>query len=109
MYLGDADLSQDYRVELESLPGVITRDLSQMVADEGWTLAGWAAKPFAMLLSSFQVIFIDADSLFFIDPTFLFDGPSYMESGALFFRDQLLMPESKKRWLQEILARPLSK
>ena len=110
MYLGDADLSQDYREKLESLPGVITRDLSHMVADEGWTLEGWAVKAFAILLSSFQeVIFIDADSLFFINPTLLFDDPIYMESGALFFRDRLAEPESKKAWLQEILARPVSK
>jgi hypothetical protein len=110
MYLGDADLSEDNREELESLPGVITRDVSQMVVDEGWRLAGWAAKPFAILFSSFQeVIFIDADSSFFVDPTLLFDDPLYLKSGALFFRDRLLMPESKKHWLQEILAKPVSK
>ncbi|OJD21544.1 hypothetical protein ACJ73_07117 [Blastomyces percursus] len=30
-YLGDDDLGEDYRAQLEMLPGVITRDLSQMV------------------------------------------------------------------------------
>lgn len=49
MYLGDSDLSEDYRAELEILPDVITRDLSQMVNDEGWRLAGWAGKLFAIL------------------------------------------------------------
>jgi alpha 1,3-mannosyltransferase len=51
MYLGDSDLSEDYRAELEMLPDVVTRDLSQMVNDEGWRLAGWAGKPFAILMS----------------------------------------------------------
>jgi alpha 1,3-mannosyltransferase len=83
MYLGDSDLSEDYRIELELLPGVITRDLSQMVSDEGWKLAGWAAKPFAILLSSFrEVIFIDADALFFHNPEVLFEDALYVETGA---------------------------
>lgn len=110
MYLGDSDLSEDYRAELELLPGVITRDLSQMVSDEGWRLAGWASKPFAILLSSFrEVIFIDADALFLRDPEILFQDPSYAQTGALFFKDRRIMPESKKRWLQQILPKPVSK
>ena len=110
MYLGDSDLGEDYRADLEALAGVITRDLSQMIEDEGWTLRGWAAKPFAILMSSFQeVIFVDADALFFKNPEILFDDPGYIETGALFFRDRLMMPESKQRWLQQILPKPISK
>lgn len=110
MYLGDSDLSEDYRQELEDLDGVITRDIAQMVNDEGWKLAGWAAKPFAILLSSFrEVIFIDADSLFFRNPEVLFDDPAYQKTGALFFKDRLIMPENKKRWLQQILPKPISR
>ena len=40
MYLGDEDLSEDWRIELELMPGVVTRDLSLMVDDIGWELAG---------------------------------------------------------------------
>lgn len=109
MYLGDSDLSEDYRAEMELIPGVITRDISQMVADEGWQLKGWAVKPFAILLSSFrEAIFIDADALFFKDPEVLFDDPLYAETGTLFFRDRIIMPESKKRWLKQILPNPIS-
>ena len=108
MYLGDQDLGEDYRMELEALPGVTCRDIAQMTNDEGWKLAGWAAKPFAILLSSFrEVIFIDADSLFFKNPEILFDDPDYKATGALFFRDRLIMPESKKRWLQQVLPKPV--
>ena len=110
MYLGDSDLSEDYRSDLESLDGVITRDIAQMVNDEGWKLAGWAAKPFAILHSSFrEVVFIDADSLFFKNPETLFEDPQYQKTGALFFRDRLIMPENKKRWLQQILPKPVSR
>ena len=109
MYLGDGDLSEDYRQKLEDLPDVITRDMSQMINDEGWRVTGWASKPFAMLMSSFrEVIFIDADSLFFENPAVLFDEPGYVETGALFFRDRRILPESKKRWLQAILPTPIS-
>ncbi|KAI0453732.1 glycosyltransferase family 71 protein [Xylaria acuta] len=110
MYLGDADLGEDHRFELEALPGVTTRDVSVMVDDEGWKLAGWAIKPFAMLMSSFrEVIFIDADSFFFRNPAKLFEDPDYKKTGALFFRDRTIMPESKRRWLLQILPRPIHK
>jgi alpha 1,3-mannosyltransferase len=110
MYLGLSDLSDDFRADLEAIPGVITRDVSAMVNDEGWRLAGWAAKPFAMLLSSFrEVMFIDADSAFFRNPEVLFDDPHYRETGALFFRDRKILPENKKRWLQQILPQPISR
>jgi alpha 1,3-mannosyltransferase len=110
MYLGDSDLDEDYRQQLEELPDVVTRDMSQMINDAGWRVLGWAGKPFAILLSSFrEVIFIDADSLFFEDPAVLFDDPGYVETGALFFRDRKIMPESKKRWLQQLLPKPISR
>lgn len=110
MYLGDEDLGEDSRELLEAIPNVITRDMAQMVSDKGWELKGWAGKPFAILLSSFrEVIFIDADALFFKSPEVLFADPGYEETGALFFRDRLMFPESKKKWLQQILPRPISK
>jgi alpha 1,3-mannosyltransferase len=88
----------------------VTRDVSRMIFDDGWRLAGWAAKPFAILVSSFrEVIFIDADSLFFKNPEVLFDDPDYKDTGALFFRDRRIMPESKKRFLQQLLPKPISK
>lgn len=40
LYLGDDDLSEDYRDRLEALDSVVTRDLTQMIDDEGWALAG---------------------------------------------------------------------
>lgn len=109
LYLGDEDLSEDYREQLEALPGVLTRDLSQMVNDEGWTLKGWAMKPFAILMSSFrEVLFVDADALFFANPQTLFDDEQYTSTGALFFKDRNLSPEKKRGWLKSILPNPIS-
>ncbi|KXG48362.1 Alpha-mannosyltransferase [Penicillium griseofulvum] len=109
MYLGENDLSEDFRTQLEALPGVTTRDLSTLVNDKGWQLNGWAGKPFAILFSSFrEVLFIDADSLFFVNPESLFDDEEYVRTGALFFRDRNIIPESKKEWLQQILPKPIS-
>ncbi|KAF7121640.1 hypothetical protein CNMCM5793_009111 [Aspergillus hiratsukae] len=110
MYLGDDDLSAASRVELEDMPGVVTRDMSPMVNDDGWKLRGWAAKPFAILLSTFrEVIFIDADSLFLQNPADLFLHQGYQDTGALFFKDRLFMPGSKKEWLKAILPPNISK
>jgi hypothetical protein len=110
IYLGESDLSKDFRTKLDALPGVTTRDLSAMVNDEGWRLNGWAGKPFSILFSSFrEVIFIDADSLFFTNPELLFDDPDYVRTGALFFKDRNILPESKREWLQKILPKPISK
>ncbi|USW55224.1 Putative alpha-mannosyltransferase, nucleotide-diphospho-sugar transferase [Septoria linicola] len=109
LYLGDEDLSEDYRDSLEAIPGVLTRDLSQMVNDEGWALKGWAMKPFAILMSSFrEVLFIDADALFLVNPETLFEDEQYTSTGALFFKDRNLSPEKKRGWLKSILPNPIS-
>ncbi|KAJ6436613.1 F-box domain-containingprotein [Purpureocillium lavendulum] len=109
LYLGDTDLSAKYRAELEAYGGVRALDMSLMINDEGWKLAGWAAKPFAILYSSFrEILFIDSDSLFFRNPELLFNDDGYITTGALFFRDRLILPESKKLWLQQILPGPIS-
>jgi len=39
-FLGSADLNEDSRTALAKLPGVVTRDLSKMIYDDGWTLKG---------------------------------------------------------------------
>lgn len=108
-YLGDDDLGEEDRETLETLPGVSTRDLKQMVVDKGWELKGWAIKPFAILLSSFrEVIFLDSDSMFLQNPNILFEDPAYLDTGALFFKDRLLNPSDKRKFLRQILPRPVS-
>lgn len=45
MYLGEEDLGEEFRDVLEDVPGVVTRDLSKMVDDEGWELKGEFSAP----------------------------------------------------------------
>lgn len=61
-------------------------------------------------MSSFrEVLFIDADALFFVDPETLFEDPAYIETGALFFTDRNLSPQNDKRaWLRQVLPKPIS-
>ncbi|THX39865.1 hypothetical protein D6D10_03964 [Aureobasidium pullulans] len=109
MYLGDEDLSEDTRAELETIPDVITRDIEQMVNDQGWELKGWAGKAFAAFLSSFrEVILLDADVLFFDNPELMFEESGYVDTGALFFRDRVVFPQDKKSFLRKILPKPVS-
>lgn len=61
-------------------------------------------------MSSFrEVLFIDADALFFTDPETLFEDEVYLETGALFFADRNLSPQNDKRaWLRQVLPKPIS-
>lgn len=109
MYLGDDDLSQDKRDQLEAVPNVTTRNLKQMVNDQGWELSGWAGKAFAAFMSSFrEVILLDADVLFFSNPEDLFENPGYVDTGALFFRDRVVWAQDRKSLMRKILPEPVS-
>lgn len=108
-YLGDDDLGDESREILEAIPGVTTRNLQQMVTDKGWEIKGFSSKAFAILMSSFrEVLFLDADVIFFRDPEILFDDPAYADTGALFFRDRLVTPQYKRKFLRQILPKPVS-
>ncbi|KEQ69860.1 hypothetical protein M436DRAFT_54911 [Aureobasidium namibiae CBS 147.97] len=110
MYLGESDLSEDARTELEAIPDVITRDIKKMVNDQGWELEGWAGKAFAAFLSSFrEVILLDADVLFFNDPALMFEEPGYIDTGALFFTDRTVFAQDKRSFLRKIMPKPVSK
>ncbi|KAI8910747.1 mannosyltransferase putative-domain-containing protein [Entophlyctis helioformis] len=92
-YSGEADLPAQIRAVLETVPGLKTVDLSTIVDTVSPGVSGWAVKPYAMLVSSFEeIIFIDADALFFQRPDVLFESAAYRETGAVFFMDRTLYP-----------------
>ncbi|KAL4793108.1 mannosyltransferase putative-domain-containing protein [Aspergillus venezuelensis] len=108
-FYGNLDLSPAVREKIEALPGVTARNLNFLLDSGDWQLDLWAGKPFAMLLSSFrEVMFIDSDSLFLQNPETLFEDEAYLETGALFFKDRLIAPESKRGFLWRILPHPIS-
>ncbi len=60
-------------------------------------LGGWECKPYAMAYSGFEeILFIDADNLILIDPTFLFDHPAYTKNTAMFWPD--FPPQEDSYW-----------
>ncbi|KAJ1567140.1 hypothetical protein HK096_010826, partial [Nowakowskiella sp. JEL0078] len=67
VFRGSDDLSQENAKILSSLPGVTLVDANQIFQFKDDDLPeGCAFKPFAILASSFnEIIFIDADNLFF--------------------------------------------
>ncbi len=65
-------------------------------------LAGWELKSFAAIHCPFdEVLFLDADNVPAIDPTYLFDDPKYIERGAIFWPD-LPFEIHPTRWLSEL-------
>lgn len=62
-------------------------------------LNGYEVKPFAIAHCPFrEIIFIDADNVPAIDPTFLFETPQYKEHGAIFWPDLNRLPKDHKIW-----------
>ncbi len=51
-------------------------------------LGGWELKPYAILHSRFrEILFLDADNVPVVDPSFLFNTPQYTQTGTLFWPD----------------------
>jgi hypothetical protein len=62
-------------------------------------LGGWQCKAFALRHTRFrEVLFLDADNVPVVDPTFLFDEPQYRETGAVFWPDGSRTPSSSPAW-----------
>jgi hypothetical protein len=51
-------------------------------------LQGWELKPYSILHSSFrEIVFLDADNVPTVDPSFLFETSEYKATGAIFWPD----------------------
>ncbi|KAK3848279.1 MAG: mannosyltransferase putative-domain-containing protein [Linnemannia gamsii] len=106
-YTGEPDLSPENIAWFESIEGVKTIDVVTLIENKMVILEGWAAKPFAMMVSSFsEVIMMDSDVQYMIDPALLFEDPGYKETGTLYFYDRTLFPgagRDKKAWMESFL------
>ncbi|KAJ3111214.1 hypothetical protein HK100_002767 [Physocladia obscura] len=110
-YLGENDLSEEKRAGLNSIPGVKTVNILNIFPNfeklfdmDQIGTGGWAVKPFAILASGFRnVIFVDADALFFEDPEIAFrDSAIYKEFGQMFFHDRSMTKNGTASWFREI-------
>lgn len=62
-------------------------------------LGGWELKAFAMIHSRFrEVLFLDADNVAAVDPTFLFNCPEYRQTGAIFWPDYGPLKPKAELW-----------
>jgi alpha-N-acetylglucosamine transferase len=75
---------------LESVPGVVVKDIQAHLNDvkqpEGSKM--YSMKGASILSTEYdEILFLDADNIPVRDPTFLFDHPSFRETGAVFWKD----------------------
>lgn len=62
-------------------------------------LYGWELKPYAIQHSKFaEVLFLDADNIPVVDPTFLFETEQYKQSGAIFWPDYGRLGKERQAW-----------
>ena len=87
-HLGPFEMDDKMRDILTPL-GVTTVDAHEVeIGHPVRNLGGWELNPFSMIHSSFEeIIFIDADNVAIVDPSFLFETPQYQETGACFWPD----------------------
>ncbi|KAI9347003.1 mannosyltransferase putative-domain-containing protein [Obelidium mucronatum] len=91
-YAGPGDLNPNMIQKLRSIKNVTVEDIWDHFGDEASRIAGWAIKPFAILASQFRnVVFIDADALFFQDPIVLLrNSRIFAEFGQIFYHDRTI-------------------
>ena len=62
-------------------------------------LRGWELKPYALLHSRFrEILLLDADNCPTADPTYLFDEPAYLATGAVFWPDYERLGVDRALW-----------
>ncbi|MEX0641254.1 MAG: hypothetical protein WD468_01060 [Pirellulales bacterium] len=98
-YLGEDEGDPNW-IKLAEPLGVTCVDAFEVAkTDPHPHLGGWESKSYAILHSRFEeVLFLDADNIPVIDPTFLFEGPEYRETGAIFWPDGMRTPPESSRW-----------
>ena len=90
-YLGKEEMDPTMIALAESLGNVQCVDMLERLAQFGRVprrIGGWEAKPWAIMYSKFsEVLFLDADNVPAVDPTYLFDTPEYKEAGTVAWPD----------------------
>ncbi|KAJ3294147.1 hypothetical protein HDU79_011407 [Rhizoclosmatium sp. JEL0117] len=92
-YANKNDLTPENVAALAKLPNVKVKNLGAYFPTEMSDIQKWSVKPFGLLASSFRrTIFIDADTLFFKDPSsvILKESDIFQRYGLLFFHDRSL-------------------
>ena len=98
-YLGEAE-KDSYWIELVAPYGVACIDAHDVRDRHPHpNLGGWQSKAYAILHSRFrEVLFLDADNVPTVDPTYLFETPEYRDTGAIFWPDTPSMNAEHPAW-----------
>lgn len=89
------EISPSMQKFLTTIPGVFVLDIcgndlrGSFDSSGRQRLRGFFCKPAALMASPFrQTILVDSDVIWFKKPELLLESPSFLSSGALFFRDR---------------------
>jgi hypothetical protein len=106
-HFGAEEMSGQMRALLETL-GVECVDAAvQRRLHPCRSLAGWALKPFAVLLCRFEeVLCLDPDNVPVADPAYLFDSEQFRATGAVFWPDLGRLGPTQRVWDLLGLERP---
>ena len=84
---------------------VAQHEMARKFTPQNGMRAEWAIKPHALLSSNAQeVIFLDADNLSLVDPSFLLQAQPYQQRGAIFWPDYKRTGPERAIW--EIMGIP---
>ena len=87
-HLGTAELGPPMQAMLKALGAEAVDAFEVARRHPSEPFHGWSLKSYAVRHSRFQeVMLVDADNAAARDPTFLFDDPAYLSTGALFWPD----------------------
>jgi hypothetical protein len=110
-YIGQNDLDKAKIAKLEKLDGVKVLDLMDFFPEpHNPGISGWAGKPFSMMASSFsELVFLDADALFFQNPdTWISNSPIFSHEHAVFFFDRTMKTGDTTEWFDSYVLNPSS-
>lgn len=98
-YMGDNECDP-YMKRLLAPLGVECVDARKLEREHSCRiLCGWELKPYAALHSPFaEVLFLDADNGVVRDPTYLFDEPESLRTGAVFWPDYASSTHTSDIW-----------
>jgi hypothetical protein len=98
-HLGEAEIDSEMRALVEPLGVRCIDALHPEMHCRMRKLGGWELKAFAMVHSNFrEMIFLDADNVPVVDPTFLFESPEYQRRGSIYWPDGQRFPVDDPIW-----------
>lgn len=105
-YAGD-DLSNKNRKFLESFRGVSTLAVGPKLDLAMESIRGTQLRAYALLYSPFtEVALVEPDILFFRNPEYLFNDPTFQQTGALFWKDRKIHSYWDKKvhgWVRRLI------